>query len=260
MSAFLQFSQIGFGYPHRTIFTDLDAAVPSDACIALVGPNGSGKTTLLRLAAGTIRPSRGDVLLRGESIRTLSQRNIARSIALVPQNVEVSFPFTVEQFVEQGRTPYLKMFGGMSGEDREAVEHAMVLTDTLSLRNRVFNQLSGGERQRVKIALGLAQHPSLLLLDEPTQHLDIGRQLELVDLIKRLHRHGIAILASMHELTLVEDIFPSVWLLGQDGEMLQGAPDEMLRPELLGRIFDCPPYSGPVLLKAKSSAQERIRV
>jgi len=260
MSALLRFSHLGFGYEHRSIFIDLDATVPVDACIALVGPNGSGKTTLLRLAAGTLKPSHGEVRLRGESINTLSQRTIARSIALVPQNVEVSFPFTVQQFVEQGRTPYLKMFGGMSMADRDAVEHAMVLTDTISLRHRVFNQLSGGERQRVKIALGLAQQPSLLLLDEPTQHLDIGRQLELVNLIRRLHRHGIAILASMHELTLIEDTFSSVWLLGPDEEMLQGPPREMLRPELLGRVFDCPPYSGPVLLKPKPRQPERVRV
>jgi iron complex transport system ATP-binding protein len=260
MSALLRFTHLGFGYPHRTIFSDLDAAIPGDACIALVGPNGAGKTTLLRLAAGSLKPDQGEVLLRGESLHTLSQRAIARSIALVPQNVELSFPFTVEQFVEQGRTPYLRMFGGMSAEDRDAVEHAMVLTDTISLRSRVFNQLSGGERQRVKIALGLAQHPSLLLLDEPTQHLDIGRQLELIHLIRRLQRRGIAILASMHDLALIEDTFSTVWLLDPDEEMLQGSPREMLRPELLGRVFDCPPYSGPVLLKPKPREPERVRV
>ena len=259
MSALLRFIDLEFSFPHRKVFNGLDAAVQDDACIALVGPNGSGKTTLLRLAAGSLKPERGDVRLRGESIGALSQRTIARSIALVPQNVEVSFPFTVQQFVEQGRTPYLKIFGGLSTADRDAVENAMVLTDTYSMRSRVFNELSGGERQRVKIALGLAQQPSLLLLDEPTQHLDIGRQLELTDLIKRLHRHGIAILASMHELTLIEDTFSSVWLLGPDEEMLQGEPREMLRPDLLERVFDCPPRSGPVLLKSPKQP-ERVRL
>lgn len=260
MNSLLRFAGVEFSFPHRRVFQGLDAAVPHDACIALVGPNGSGKTTLLRLAAGSLRPDCGDVRLRGESIGKLSQRAIARSIALVPQNVEVSFPFTVQQFVEQGRTPYLKLFGGLSTADRHAVEHAMALTDTDSLRSRVFNELSGGERQRVKIALGLAQQPSLLLLDEPMQHLDIGRQLELIDLIKRLHRHGIAILASMHDLALIEEAFSSVWLLGPDEEMLMGPPDEVLRPELIGRVFDCPPHSGPVLLKPATKHSERIRV
>jgi len=260
MTSLLRFTSLGFNFADRTIFTALDASVPADACIALVGPNGCGKTTLLRLAAGTLKPNHGDVRLHGKSLHTLTQRTIARSIALVPQNVEVSFGFTVQQFVEQGRTPYLKMFGGMSVADRDAVEHAMELTDTCSLRSRIFNQLSGGERQRVKIALGLAQQPSLLLLDEPTQHLDIGRQLELIDLVKRLRRHGIAILASMHELTLIEGVFSQVWMLSPGEPLRQGSPQEMLRPDLLSRVFDCPPLSGPVLLKPSLKQSERVRV
>lgn len=260
MSSLLRLDHIGFGYPHRQIFSDLDAAIADGDCIALVGPNGCGKTTLLHLAAGTRKPSHGEVRLRGESMDSLGQRTIARSIALVPQNVEVTFPFTVQQFVEQGRTPYLRLFGGFSASDREAVEHAMAVTDTSSLRSRVFSQLSGGERQRVKIALGLAQQPSLLLLDEPNQHLDIGRQLELAELIKRLHRHGIAIMASMHDLSLIEGTFSTVWLLNPEGGMLQGTPREMLQPELLGRVFDCPPRSGPVLLKSKARQLERVRL
>ncbi len=260
MTSLLRFTALGFNFSDRTILTNLDASVPADASIALVGPNGCGKTTLLRLAAGTLKPTHGDVRLHGKSLHTLSQRTIARSIALVPQNVEVSFGFTVQQFVEQGRTPYLKMFGGMSVADRDAVEHAMELTDTCSLRSRVFNQLSGGERQRVKIALGLAQQPSLLLLDEPTQHLDIGRQLELIDLVKRLRRHGIAILASMHELSLIEGVFSQVWMLSPGEPMRQGSPQEMLRPDLLSRVFDCPPSSGPVLLKPTPKQSERVRV
>lgn len=260
MTSLLRFNTLGFSFTDRTVFSNLEASIPPGACIALVGPNGCGKTTLLRLAAGTLKPTHGDVCLRGKPLTSLSQRTIARSIALVPQNVEVSFGFTVQQFVEQGRTPYLNLFGGLSATDRDAVEHAMELTDTASLRSRVFNQLSGGERQRVKIALGLAQQPSLLLLDEPTQHLDIGRQLELIDLVKRLHRHGIAILASMHELTLIESAFSTVWLLSPGEEMRQGPPQEMLRPELLDRVFDCPPSGGPVLLKPTSKQPERVRV
>jgi len=260
MTPLLRFASLGFSFVDRTVFTGLHAAVPSDACIALIGPNGCGKTTLLRLAAGTLKPTHGDVLLRGKSLAALSQRSIARSIALVPQNVEVSFGFTVQQFVEQGRTPYLKLFGGIGATDREAVEHAMELTDTCSLRSLVFNQLSGGERQRVKIALGLAQQPSLLLLDEPTKHLDIGRQLELIDLVKRLRHHGIAILASMHELTLIEDAFSEVWMLSPGEPMRQGSPQEMLRPDLLGRVFDCPPPSGPILLKPSPKHSERVRL
>lgn len=252
MTPFLEFDQASFSYGNRTVLSDIQAAIYDGECITLVGPNGVGKTTLLRLAAGILVPRTGDVRLRGQVLQSLKQRTIARSIALVPQNVEVPFAFTVEQFIEQGRTPFLRMFGGLRPADREAIEEAMDLTDTRSLRSRVFNQLSGGERQRVKIALGLAQRPKLLLLDEPTQHLDIGRQFEMVDLIRSLSRRGIAILASMHDLTLIEGTFSSVWLLSPEEPIRKGTPEEMLQPELLEHAFNCPPRHRPVLV-------ERIR-
>jgi iron complex transport system ATP-binding protein len=249
MTPLLEFSHVGFGYGKRTLFSDLDAEVFADDCIALVGPNGVGKTTLLRLGTGTLAPARGDVKLNLRSLCSLKQREIARSIAFVPQNVEVSFPFTVEQFVEQGRTPFLGLFGGLDAEDRAAVERALELTDTTSLRTRVFNQLSGGERQRVKVALGLAQQPQLLLLDEPMQNLDIGRQFEMVDLIRRLRREGIAILASMHDLGMIEGVFSSVWLLTPDEAMRQGTPREILHPQVLEDAFNCPPRHRPRLVE-----------
>jgi len=254
----LEFANIDFSFGGRSVLRNLDAAIFNNECIAVVGRNGSGKTTLLRLAAGTLTPSRGEVRLKHESLCALKQREIARSIAFVPQNVEVPFPFTVEQFVQQGRTPFLKMFGGMSVADSDAVRRAMELTDTWSLRSRIFNQLSGGERQRTKIALGLAQQPQLLLLDEPMQQLDIGRQLEMVELISSLRREGIAILASMHDLTLIEEAFSSVWLLTPDDTMLQGSPEEILQPRILERAFNYPPRHRLKLVDSIRSRTEKV--
>jgi iron complex transport system ATP-binding protein len=254
----LEFAQTSFGYGDRLILDEISAMVSNGACIALVGPNGIGKTTLLRLAAGTLSPGAGEVRLLGQPLERLKQGAIARSIALVPQNVDVPFAFTVEQFIEQGRTPFLKMFGGLQAADREAIEDAMDLTDTRSLRRRIFNQLSGGERQRVKIALGLAQQPQLLLLDEPTQHLDIGRQLEMADLIRSLSARGIAILASMHDLSLIEGTFSSVWLLSPEEGLRTGAPEEILQPELLGRAFSCPPHHHSALEERIRGRRERV--
>jgi iron complex transport system ATP-binding protein len=248
----LEFAQTSFHYGDRLILNDISASVSNGECVALVGPNGVGKTTLLRLAAGTLSPRVGEVRLLGQPLKNLTQRSIARSIGLVPQNVDVPFAFTVEQFIEQGRTPFLRMFGGLQATDRTAIEEAMDLTDTKSLRLRIFNQLSGGERQRVKIALGLAQQPRLLLLDEPTQHLDIGRQLEMADLIRTLTARGIAILASMHDLALIEGTFSWVWLLSPEEGLRKGAPEEILQPEFLGRAFRCPPHHHSV-------PEERIR-
>jgi iron complex transport system ATP-binding protein len=252
MKPLIEFAHVGFAYGDRRILFDLDATVFENQCIAVVGPNGTGKTTLLRLAAGTLTPASGEVYLKGRDLRLSKQREIARSVAFVPQNVEVPFSFTVEQFVEQGRTPFLKMFGGLCPVDYEAMRRAMELTDTWSLRSRVFNELSGGERQRAKIALGLAQQPRLLLLDEPMQHLDIGRQFEILDLIDLLRTEGIAIVASMHDLALIEGTFSSVWLMSPDEPMHQGLPEEMLRPEALEIAFNTPPHH-------RSRLQERMR-
>ena len=165
MMLLLEFDHIRFGYGKTSIFDDLNARICGNDCIALVGRNGAGKTTLLRLAAGILAPNCGEVRLKHRALHSMKHREIARSIAFVPQNIEIPFSFTVEQIVEQGRTPFIKMFGGLGAADREAIERAMALTDIGSLRSRVFTELSGGERQRVKIALGLAQQPQLLLLD-----------------------------------------------------------------------------------------------
>jgi len=256
MIPLIEFAHVGFKYDARILFNDLDARVLENDCIALVGRNGVGKTTLLRLTAGTLEPQRGEVILKGHALHSLKHREIARSIAFVPQNVEIPFPYTVEQLVEQGRTPFLKTFGGLNATDHEAIERALELTDTWSLRSRIFNQLSGGERQRVKIALGLAQQPQLLLLDEPMQHLDIGRQFEMLDLIESLRGKGITILASMHDLSLIEGAFSSVWLLTPDEEMRQGPPEKMLQPDLIERAFNCLPRHRSLLMERTRDRME----
>ena len=238
---------MSFSYERRSVLDDVSFTVEQGECAALIGPNGIGKTTLLRLAAGVLACSRGTVSLAGRRIDTLPRGEAARLVALVPQRFEVPFDFTVEQIVEQGRTPYLGLFAGFKRQDRQAVERALELADVTSLRNRIFNELSGGERQRVKIALGLAQEPRLLLLDEPTQNLDLGRQLELLDLIRALNDEGVTILAAMHDLQLIPGTFSSVLLLEPNQEIRKGHPQEILRPDILERAFDCPPRRHPKL-------------
>jgi iron complex transport system ATP-binding protein len=253
----LQFADVSFSYQQHLVLNDVSFSIEAGECGALIGPNGVGKTTLLRLAAGVLACSSGTVSLAGRGLDALGRGEAARLIALVPQRFEVPFDFTVEQIVEQGRTPYLGLFAGFKRRDRLAIERALGLADVTSLRNRIFNELSGGERQRVKIALGLAQEPRLLLLDEPTQNLDLGRQLELLDSIHALHKEGVAILAAMHDLQLIPGTFSSVLLLEPDQEARKGRAHDILQPDILERAFDCPPRRHPKLVSENQVTPEK---
>jgi iron complex transport system ATP-binding protein len=246
MTPLLQFVRAGFQYHDRQpVLRDIDFALSEGTCSALIGANGSGKTTLLRLASGTLTARSGKVLLEGRMVGDIPHRQRSRLVALVPQQLDVPFDFTVQQIVEQGRTPYLGLLSGPAHEDRRAVDRALDLTDTARLRHRIFNELSGGERQRVKIALGLAQQAKLLLLDEPTQNLDIGRQAELIDLLHTLRSEGITVLASIHDLHLVNGNFSTAHLIGPDRSLISGAPSAVLTPANLAIAFQYAPGRHP---------------
>ncbi len=237
MSAIMEFRHVNFAHGERTIFEDLCFSVKHGEMVALLGPNGVGKTTLLRLAAGLLHPAAGEILVRGRQVGNWGRRQLSCCVALVPQHLDVPFAFRVEEIVAQGRFPHLGFFGGLTGNDLEAVESAMEAVDIVSMRTRVFSSLSGGERQRVKIAIGLAQQPRLMLLDEPTQHLDLGRQIELMALLRRLVERGITIVAAVHDLALVRDNCSSAILLTPDAPALAGPVPELLRADLLERAF-----------------------
>jgi iron complex transport system ATP-binding protein len=249
MNPLLKFHDVGFGYGGLDVIRSANFELQEGSCTALIGPNGAGKTTIMRLAAGTLHSQSGSVILNDVPLHELPLRKVARTVALVPQQLDVPFQFTVREVVEQGRTPYLGFLRGPMSEDRMAVDRALELTDLTNLQRRIFNELSGGERQRVKIALGLAQQPKLLLLDEPTQNLDIGRQVELIDLLHFLRGEGITIFASIHDLQLLEGNFSSVLLLSPEMPLMTGTPEAILQPSILEKAFNCPPRRHPLLLQ-----------
>lgn len=249
MTPLLTLTHVDFSYPPCTVLRDVSLSLTAGSCTALVGPNGSGKTTLLRIIAGSLIPSSGAVLLEGMPLYQIPRRRRSCLIALVPQQLDVPFDFTVQQIVEQGRTPYIGLMRGPTREDHIAVDRALDLTDCFYLRHRIFNELSGGERQRVKIALGLAQQPKLLLLDEPTQNLDIGRQAELIDLLHHLNEQGITIFASIHDLHLIDGNFSTVHLLAPERGLISGGPREILTAANLTAAFRSQSGRHPLLVE-----------
>ncbi len=206
--------------------------------VALLGPNGSGKSTLFKLVAGALKPAGGSVRLGATLIRALSRRELARRLAVVAQDITVPFNFTVAEVVSFGRTAYAPLLSGLTSIDRLAIERALALTDTTRFADRHFGTLSGGERQRALLAMALAQEPEVLLLDEPTAHLDIHYQVEMLDLLQQLHAGGkLTVCVTLHDLNLASLYFPRLILMAAGQVVADGAADDVLRPEVLGPVF-----------------------
>lgn len=238
MAFLLSAENISFAYAGTPTLTDVDFALGCGALRALLGPNGSGKTTLLKILTGILPPARGIVKYQDVDLKSMSRREIARRVALVPQELNLQFGFTVRQMVMLGRTPHTSALGGPSKQDREIVERVMELTETAEMRDRIITELSGGEQQRVVIAMALAQEPQVLLLDEPTVHLDISHQIEILDLVRKLNRErGLTVLATMHDLNLAALYFDDLVLLERGRIVAQGAPAEVLSVDRIRDVF-----------------------
>ncbi len=233
----LEVCGVTFGYGRQPLFNDVHLQVRAGEMVGLLGPNGAGKTTLLRLLSGVLSPQQGQVLLEGRDLQQWGRRGAAQHIAVVPQELHVPFAFTVEHLVSLGRTPFISLLGSPTKHDRAIMQQAMSAAEVTPLAGRVFNELSGGERQRVLVAMALAQEPRLLLLDEPTSHLDIKYQIDILELIQRLNRElGVTVVASMHDLNLAARYFPRL-VLFQHGIVADAGPTEVLEPRLLRRVY-----------------------
>jgi cobalamin transport system ATP-binding protein len=241
-SAAIAFEDVAFSYraAAEPVAQGVSVAIQPGEMVALLGPNGAGKSTLLKLASGALRPQRGRVTLGGRDMRSLSREAVARRVAMAPQDFGVQFSYTVRQIVELGRTPHLGSWGVMRAADRRAVDEAMDLVGVTPLADRVFAELSGGERQWALIALTLAQQAPTLLLDEPTAHLDIRRQIETLELLRRLnHTRGLTVLAAMHDINLAARYFPRLALFKRR-IVADGPPASALDPATLSALYETP--------------------
>ena len=225
------------GYGPRRVLSGIDLDLAPGALTVLIGPNGAGKSTLLRALAGLLRPTAGSVELDGRAVGTIPRRELAGRIAVVPQAFDTLFPFTVREIVSLGRSARLPLFARPAAADARAVDRALTELDLGPFAERRMDSLSGGERQRAVLAMALAQESDVLLLDEPTVHLDPGHQRSTVLLVRALARaRGLVLVTVLHDLNLAALGDRLVAL--QDGVVAaDGPPDAVLAAGTVERIF-----------------------
>ncbi len=233
---------VAAAYRERRVLEGIDLVVAPGERVALVGPNGAGKSTLLRVAAGVLAPTAGSVRLLGRPVAELDRVAIARRLAVVPQGAQLPFAARVEEVVALGRLPHEDPLLGLRGPDRAAVAAAIERVGIGHLVGRDARELSLGERQLVFLALAVAQATPLLVLDEPTVHLDLRHQVEVMELLGDLNaRDGTAVLAVLHDLRLAARFFGRVVVLAGGRVVADGPPTEALRPDLVRAVFGVDP-------------------
>lgn len=248
----LQIHGVVVSYQGKEVLKNLTLEVRRGDFLAIVGPNGSGKTTLLRTISRVLPPERGTVFLGGKDLARLSQKEVARHLGVVPQNQTAGPDFTVEEMVRLGRFPHQRRWQRENRRDEEVVRAALEVTGCLPLRERFFNELSGGEQQRVIIARALAQEPELLLLDEPTSHLDINYQQEILELLRDLSaRRGLTVISVLHDLNLASHFADRLIMLGNGQIQAAGDPWSVLTPDNIRSVYQTEVLVVPHLLTGR---------
>ena len=240
MNPALDIQRLTVSYGTEPVLKGLSFAVLPGSFFIILGPNGSGKTTLLKTLAGLVRPDAGQVRLGDHSVDHFSRRELAKSIALVPQTTADTLPFTVREMVRLGRAPHSGILGLEPRGDRNIVEEAMAFTDVSQLADRRYGQLSGGERQRVSIARAISQEPEIMLLDEPTSALDMAHQIRVMNMMARLKREKrMTVVMVSHDLNLAAMYGEQLLILNRGTIASIGSPDSVLTESNLESIYGC---------------------
>lgn len=229
--------RLRFSYNSSPLLDEIDLTVRAGEIFTILGPNGSGKTTLLKNISGVLSPDTGAIYLGIKRVEDLAPRERARYLAVVEQEREVGFAFTVREVVAMGRYPHQRWFSRESAEDARTIEEAMNLADVITLSRRSMQELSGGERQRVFLAMAFAQNPQVLLLDEPTAHLDINYQIQIMNIIQRQAKRQVTVLAAIHDLNLAAQYSHKIGLLHEGRWLALGSPMDVLTEGNIRKAF-----------------------
>ena len=234
----LEIRDLKYSYNKYPVLDGIQLDVREGEILGILGPNGCGKTTLLKNLNKNLSPMGGCIMLDGTDLDTLAKRDIAKTVAVVPQTNEIRFSFTAREIVSMGRMPFQRTMEGESREDARIVDEAIAKVGLTHLAGRHINTMSGGERQRVMIARALAQTPRILLMDEPTLHLDINTQLEALDLIYELSKKsGLTVVIVSHDLPMVAKYCDRIAMIHDHKVMCCGTPEEVLTPENMRIVF-----------------------
>ncbi len=233
----LRLRGLSVAYGERPVLRRLDLEVAAGEFVGLVGPNGCGKTTLLRAVTRVVPWSEGEVLLGGRPVSAISTRDLARMVAVVPQNPVLPLGYSAREVVLMGRTPHLGFLDQEGPEDYRRADAALERVGAGQLGGRRVDELSGGERQSVLLARAMAQEAGLLLLDEPTANLDLGHQIAFAGLVRDLAASGLAVLAAIHDLTLASLYCDRIALMAEGRIVADGPPDGVLTPDNLANAY-----------------------
>jgi ABC-type cobalamin/Fe3+-siderophores transport systems, ATPase components len=225
----INLNNVEFGYGKLKVLRNIDLSVEEGQFLSIIGPNGAGKSTLLKVINNIYENYEGSIFIYGKNAKDYKRKELARIISFVPQDTFLDFEFSIEELVFMGRYPFQKRFQNDAKYDYDISYRAMALTNTLEIKDRLITQISGGERQRALIAKALAQDPKIILLDEPTSHLDINHQIEVLELLKELNlKQNLTIISVLHDLNLASRYSDKLVLL-KDGQILKsGSVEEVL--------------------------------